>query len=45
MSVLASPVAAGAFSESERAAVYRAIFSRRDVRSQFTDTHPWTKMF
>ncbi|NBE09380.1 5,6-dimethylbenzimidazole synthase [Paragemmobacter ruber] len=38
MSVSASPVAAGAFSESERAAVYRAIFSRRDVRSQFTDT-------
>ena len=38
MSVSASPVAAGAFSEGERAAVYRAIFSRRDVRSQFTDT-------
>lgn len=31
------PVAAGAFSDDERAAVYRAIFSRRDVRSQFTD--------
>lgn len=28
---------AGAFSPDERAAVYRAIFSRRDVRSQFTD--------
>lgn len=26
---------AGAFSDDERAAVYRAIFSRRDVRSQF----------
>lgn len=38
MSVSASPVAAGAFSEGERAAVYRAISSRRDVRSQFTDT-------
>lgn len=37
MSVSASPVAAGAFSEVERAAVYRAILSRRDVRSQFTD--------
>lgn len=37
MSVPISPVAAGAFSEDERAAVYRAIFSRRDVRSQFTD--------
>lgn len=37
MSVSTSPVAAGAFSEDERAAVYRAIFSRRDVRSQFTD--------
>jgi 5,6-dimethylbenzimidazole synthase len=29
------PVVAGAFSAEERAAVYRAIFSRRDVRSQF----------
>lgn len=28
---------AAAFSEDERAAVYRAIFTRRDVRSQFTD--------
>lgn len=28
---------AAAFSEEERAAVYRAIFTRRDVRSQFTD--------
>lgn len=37
MSVSASLVAAGAFSEDERGAVYRAIFSRRDVRSQFTD--------
>lgn len=37
MSVSTAPVAAGAFSEDERAAVYRAIFSRRDVRSQFTD--------
>lgn len=37
MSVSTAPVAAGAFSEDERAAVYRAIFSRRDVRSQFMD--------
>lgn len=37
MSNVISPVAAGAFSDDERAAVYRAIFSRRDVRSQFTD--------
>ena len=37
MSVSLSPVAAGAFSEDERAAVYRAIFTRRDVRAQFTD--------
>jgi len=37
MSTHATPVAAGAFSDAERAAVYRAIFSRRDVRSQFTD--------
>lgn len=36
MSTHATPVAAGAFSDDERAAVYRAIFSRRDVRSQFT---------
>lgn len=36
MSVSNAPVAAGAFSDDERAAVYRAIFSRRDVRSQFT---------
>ncbi|MBC2833889.1 5,6-dimethylbenzimidazole synthase [Paragemmobacter straminiformis] len=36
MSTHATPVAAGAFSDEERAAVYRAIFSRRDVRSQFT---------
>ncbi len=33
----AKPVAAGPFSAEERAAVYRAIYSRRDVRSQFTD--------
>jgi 5,6-dimethylbenzimidazole synthase len=37
MSVSTTPVAVAAFSEDERAAVYRAIFSRRDVRSQFTD--------
>lgn len=30
-------IAAGPFSSQERDAVYRAIFSRRDVRSQFTD--------
>lgn len=32
-----SPVPVTAFSEEDRAAVYRAIFTRRDVRSQFTD--------
>lgn len=32
-----TPAPAGPFSKSERAAVYRAIFTRRDVRSQFTD--------
>lgn len=36
MSIPVSPVVAGAFSAEERAAVYRAIYSRRDVRSQFT---------
>lgn len=36
MSTIAAPVAAGVFSDDERAAVYRAIFTRRDVRSQFT---------
>ncbi|WP_305548234.1 5,6-dimethylbenzimidazole synthase [Tabrizicola sp.] len=30
---------AAPFSETEREAVYRAIFSRRDVRSQFTERH------
>lgn len=34
---MSSPVAVTAFSEEDRAAVYRAIFTRRDVRSQFTD--------
>lgn len=33
---LPEPVPAGPFSAAEQAAVYRAIFSRRDVRSQFT---------
>lgn len=32
----ASLAPAGPFSEAERAAVYRAIFTRRDVRSQFS---------
>lgn len=32
-----SPVPAGPFAEAERAAVYRAIRTRRDVRGQFTD--------
>lgn len=32
-----TPAPAGPFSPSERDAVYRAIFTRRDVRSQFTD--------
>lgn len=36
MSDNAAPVAAGAFTRAERAAVYRAIFTRRDIRSQFT---------
>lgn len=31
------PAPAGPFSKTEQAAVYRAIFTRRDVRSQFTD--------
>lgn len=32
-----TPAPAGPFSQSEQDAVYRAIFTRRDVRSQFTD--------
>lgn len=36
MTTNAIPVAAGVFSDEERAAVYRAIVTRRDVRSQFT---------
>lgn len=32
------PVAAGMFSKTERDAVYRAIFTRRDVRDQFLPT-------
>ncbi|MDD7971205.1 5,6-dimethylbenzimidazole synthase [Roseinatronobacter alkalisoli] len=32
-----TPAPAGPFSPDEQAAVYRAIFTRRDVRSQFTD--------
>lgn len=31
-----APASAGPFSRDEQAAVYRAIYSRRDVRSQFT---------
>lgn len=37
MPAIRSPAPAGPFSETERDAVYRAIFSRRDVRAQFTD--------
>jgi 5,6-dimethylbenzimidazole synthase len=36
LATTAAPVAAGPFCADDRAAVYRAIHSRRDVRSQFT---------
>lgn len=35
---MSEPAAAGVFSQTERDAVYRAIFTRRDVRDQFLPT-------